>query len=343
MEKKETDNRVIIRCAYGLGNQMFFYALYKYLKCQGINMYLDITWYTMAGGIEFVYDMKFPFNKYKLDNYFNLKEIDIVNDVKDILCFTNVYRIKTLMTKGHLTIKELLQVIMQKSLVRILRRFRIQLKTRDILFDELSVKNEKFPEISDKNNYYLTGLFQTYRYCNPIREILLTDFSFSKPLSRSCTKTLDDIEKSNSVSIHVRRVGYANDDSNEFYKNNYGAVCTMEYYKNAINYLKKDYSDLKFFLFSDDTDWVREHFSFLDNYCIVDNSKEEYPDYCDLFLMTKVKHNIISNGTFAWWGAWLNQNPSKIVIVPECWRMKPHFILDIDKICPPEWIRIPRS
>ena len=55
-------------------------------------------------------------------------------------------------------------------------------------------------------------------------------------------------------------------------------------------------------------------------------------------LMRLCRHFIIANSSFSWWGAWLSDNPDKIVIAPKKWfRFSFHNTRDL---IPEKWIRV---
>jgi hypothetical protein len=96
-------------------------------------------------------------------------------------------------------------------------------------------------------------------------------------------------------------------------------VCSKEYYDRSVAYVMEHVEIPVFYLFTDNSDWVKENI--LDfEYVLVDwNSTSGKRNFRDMQLMSCAKHNIIANSTYSWWGAWLNPNPDKIVIAPEPW------------------------
>jgi hypothetical protein len=119
---------------------------------------------------------------------------------------------------------------------------------------------------------------------------------------------LKDINTTNSVSIHVRRGDYANHP-------NIG-ILDISYYQKAVIYMTKYIENPIFYIFSNDIEWCKENFMFIDKKIIIDKTNNEIED---MILMKNCNHNIIANSSFSWWGAWLNNNDNKIVIAPKKW------------------------
>jgi hypothetical protein len=158
------------------------------------------------------------------------------------------------------------------------------------------------------------------------------EFTLKEPLSAISQEYTNKIlDTKNAVSIHIRRGDYVLNTST----NKHHGVCNLDYYEAAVEYIREKIESLTFFIFSDDIAWVKENLK-LDNAVFV--SSPEIKDYEELILMSKCKHNIIANSSFSWWGAWLNQNPDKIVIAPRQWTTKK--TADELDILPKSWIQI---
>jgi hypothetical protein len=160
-------------------------------------------------------------------------------------------------------------------------------------------------------NYFI-GFRQSEKFFPGIRKILLSDFSFSLPLDKESAKVIEKIRKTQSVSIHIRRGDYVQKKS--IFSHSL-ALTPLEYYKKAIKYIEFHLSNPTFFVFSDDIPRVKKNLDIQQANFIDWNIGED--SYKDMQLMSQCKHNIIANSSFSRRGAWLNQNPNKIVIAPK--------------------------
>ena len=165
-----------------------------------------------------------------------------------------------------------------------------------------------YPEVFKLNplkNYLMFGNWANESYRTEIEDEIITAFTFP-PIDNKNKEVSDGIVKTNSVSLHVRRGDYLS----------YGfPLLPKWYYEKAIRIIQEKVDSPHFFIFSDDSEYVRREFSFLDSYTIVDWNKKE-DSFRDMQLMSMCKHNIIANSGFSYWGARLNYKSSAIRIAP---------------------------
>jgi hypothetical protein len=178
--------------------------------------------------------------------------------------------------------------------------------------------------------YYYEGYFQNEKYFKHLRKDLLNLFSLKVPLDEKNQKMQDKIIETNSVSLHIRRGDYVNLD----YVNKFHGLCSMEYYKKAVDYIAKRVKSPHFFIFSDDIEWVIKNLKIDYPFTVVDFNQGK--GCFDMNLMKHCKHNIVANSSFSWWGAWLNNDNSKIVIAPKNWISKNENC----SIIPKNWIKM---
>lgn len=203
-------------------------------------------------------------------------------------------------------------------------------RVKNILWgDQTNLFNQEY--LNQIGNLYLDGYFQSPRYFENIRTVLLNEFTLASPLPEYGNKIMEQIENSQSVSVHIRRSDYL---SNPQVKKQFG-LCSKGYYLKAIDLMQEKIKDVKFFVFSDDISWVKDHLNFSENTVFVSDSALK--DAEELSLMSQCQHNIIANSSFSWWGGWLNQNTNKLVIAPTPWFNNVNYD---NHLLPKSWIQL---
>src|SRR5688572_6942436 len=157
-----------------------------------------------------------------------------------------------------------------------------------------------YSEFSPMDGFKFFGYFQSWRYFNEYREELLKAFGFAWR------------HKKKLCSIHVRRDDY-------LIQSAYHPPITPEYLYEAMKLVASRDENLIFRVFSDDIAWCKEIFALP----AFDDFKIQYSEGTheveELEKMSCCSNQICANSAYSWWGAYLNQNPDKIVVMPKKW------------------------
>src|SRR3989338_2167579 len=163
-------------------------------------------------------------------------------------------------------------------------------------------------------NFYLDGYWQSEKYFRDIRKEIIKDFTLRNPIENKYADLISQIKNTNSISIHIRRCDYI---TNKKFSKVYNLL-DEKYYQKSVKFITEKINDPHFFIFSDDINWVKQNLNIPYPKIFV-SGENEIKNYEELILMSLCKHNIIANSSFSWWGAWLNKNSNKTVIVPKNW------------------------
>lgn len=288
----------IIRMSGGLGNQMFQYALYLKLRSMGKEVKFD------------------DINEYRGEN-----TRPIVLAVFGVDYPKATWAEITAFTDGSMELR---------------KRIRRNLFGRKAI--EYEEKGFFDPQVLGFDSMYLRGAFQSERYFEDIKDEVRSTYQFPEleelhlPQKHynSTKGYLDRIEGCEAVALHMYRGDSRNNEEL------YDGICTEKYYEGAVRYIQERYPQAIFFIFSNEPKWVkgwvislmksqieegmsRQEIKNLENRFVMVETNSEYTGYLDMFLMSRCRHNIISNSSFSWWGAWLNENPDKLICAPSRW------------------------
>lgn len=283
----------------GLGNQMFQYSFgYSFSKKTSATLKLDISCF-------------------KLD-YLRNYELGLYNIIEN---FATSYEINKLTKKSSNLVDKTIRKLVFKSL------------SLNENFYKESGFNFDGNVFNTHNNTYFDGYWQSEKYFNDYRDDLLTMFSLKENVHYQTKKYQHKICDGESVSLHIRRGDYISDTK----ANNILGICPLDYYKTAVLAINDNIDNPHYYIFSDDIDWTKENIDFIDAITFVELA-QDIPDHEEMWLMSQCQHNIIANSSFSWWGAWLNQNPEKIVIAPQRWFMDTS--INTDDLIPESWVRL---
>ena len=298
---------IISRIQYGLGNQLFQYAIGRRLAIElGTELKADLSWFTDH--------QHYPDNTETKREYL-LQKFNI-----DIACVESSELMKFNPFWGRLNDKAL-QIYKHKFRRKYIKKGNIELWTYD---NDQRQLWEDVQKIKGRD-FYLKGFFLNYSFLLPIRETLIEEFTL--PKEEVIQNSEWQVADKNTVFVHIRRGDYIVKRQHDL------AVCNMDYYLRSIELIRSKVDSPFFVFFSDEPDWISEHFDLSDGYISKGNEPHQ-----DLMLMKSCNHAIISNSTFSWWGAFLMENKDKVVIAPRLWnKEKPgenRFLF------PAEWIKI---
>ena len=266
----------------GLGNRLF-----QYCSVYGLSRKNNATFSVLLSAINFQHTVDSKNEIYQ--EFFNLninERYPIIKTIEPLACFDN-FEVSDKIYTYHCLIND----------------------TVNIIEENKSIENQyQYFNATENKSYIFTGFFQTEKYFINYRNEILQIFKEPEYIKDK----FNNFNLKEVVAIHVRLGDFLN-ISKHF-------VNLNTYYKNAIDYCIEN-NNKKFVIVSEEKDIEKIYrvYPILRGISLSTKIIKTDTEIEDLYFMTRCKGVICSNSTFAWWGAWLNNNSAKIVIIPSKW------------------------
>lgn len=164
-------------------------------------------------------------------------------------------------------------------------------------------------DFSHMRKVYVDGYWQSEKYFIQNKQCIMDAIKLNDANDK---KGLEEFVQAygirDRVSIHIRRTDYI------------GGGCLVDdtYYTDAICFLEGKFGKLKYAVFSDDIGYAREMECLKSKDAVFVGKEMLDDDLISMFAMSTCMHHIITNSSYSWWAAWLDDKADKIVIAPEC-------------------------
>lgn len=161
-------------------------------------------------------------------------------------------------------------------------------------------------------NLVVDGYRQNPRYFNHCTHEIRRLFRFAPHLVQNVLEQCPLVQ-SPCIGVQVRRGDYVENPIHE--------VCSVEYYKHGIAYFHTLYgTNLPILFVSDDIEYCKSTF----HYPNVEFSNFK-TDMEDMICLSMCKYKVISNSSFGWWAAWLDNRYDSQVFLPRPWINEPLY------------------
>ena len=209
--------------------------------------------------------------------------------------------------------------------------YKLSFKFKNYQYLDLNI--DKSPDqvmSSVANNQVIYGYFQSPQYFASIEGLIRNTLKIKKQLLANYYANYSSLFSNEVICVAIRRTDYINWHINEIGGNT--ADLNFDYFKNVLKMIP-DFDSKSVIIVSDDIESIKDNFE-------VKNAIYLAGEHDALISLIHSDFLIISNSTFHWWGAWLNNKPSKKVYAPKYWlghKVKREYP---QNIIPDDWVQV---